>query len=557
MYAASNGNDPIGVTIYDVVAIELPGQGYIFSEEYNGQQQQIGNNRFNVLIDIHAESFNTNKSAHNRDECDKIVETIWDATSGKKDRHSISFNPNGGCGVSCNNNRGRFLVMEMTDFDDPDDINWQWRELDEKSCKQLIVQTLMSRIEERRKDLFESEILFDGIGFGTEGFDTSFNNNSNINSNINNNNTVGSRPPRLRRSRSASNMMLDANNAFHQLLNFPEVISVDEDLFEPLPINSSLRSHEVDHCDPDGFGNTMNDELNNRRCKKRERRRSLLRRSNSFESLFDNKKKIFKDPVGDLPPFLKRRSVRRQPSFIRCHNPSFTDSTGVVDPSGGRSSVNFMSRAINYATSIIPEFASSSEYHDDSQNSGEALVVSASQGLDIVLLDDRKTLSTTPTILGNNRLRILLKLERGRFLVLSPAEQQKTATDLVRTITEDWKGRILMEYGTLYNVLGHEDATDAMYWLLFGGENSTSNNNNNNNSSIQDSRTSSYAASSSLLKAPPLPDFLIAASKDILSVGTRKSLSQMTASERQAVAIEALKERNKSRQLAKEKAENS
>ena len=516
--ASSNGNDPIDVTIYDVVARER----YVLSEEYNGQQQQIGNNRFKILIDIHAESFDSNKSAHNRDECDKIVETIWDATRGKKDRHSISVNP-----LDCNNNnnnRGRFLVMERTaDFDDP----WQWRELDEKSSKELIIQKLVSRIEERRgKDLFESEdlfesseILFDGIDFGTEGINTSFISNS----------TLGSRPPRLRRSRSASNMSLDANNAFGELLNLPDLISQDgEDLSEPIPINnSSMSSLEFDH-----IGSALNDELNNR---KRGRTRSLLRRSNSFESLFDSKKKIFKNPgVDDLPPSLKQQSVRRQPSFIRSHNPTFADTTGSDLLSGGRSSRNLKS------IRNIPEFASPSEVdHDDSQNnSDEALVVSAFQGLDIVLLEDCKSLSTNLTILGNNRLRILLKLERGRFLALSPAEQQITATDLVRTITADWKGRILMKDGTLYNVMGHEDATDAINWLLLGGENTST------------SKKSSYAASSSLLKAPPLPNFLKAASKYILSTGTRKSWSQMTARERQAAAIEALKERNK-RQLAK------
>lgn len=535
MYAtSSNSNDRIDVTIYDVVARELPGgEGYVLSEEYNGQQQHIGNKNFNDLIDNHAESFGTNKSAHNRDECDKIVETIWDETRGRKDRHSISVNPLD-CNNNNNNNRGRFLVTEMAAaFDEP----WQWRELDEKSCKELIIQTLMSRVEERReRDLFEpedlfesSEILLDGIDFGTEG-GTSFISNS----------TFSSRPPRLRRSRSASNISLDAKNAFGELLNFPDVMSEDgEDLSEPLPINnSSVSSLEFDH-----FGNTLNDELNNR---KRGRTRSLLRRSNSFESLFDNKKKIFKNPgVEDLPPSLKQRSVRRQPSFIRSHNPSFVDTTGSDLLSGSRSSLNFKSMR------NIPEFASPSEvYHDDSQNnSGEALVVSASQGLDIVLLEDCKTLSTNSTVLGNNRLRILLKLERGRFLALSPAEQQITATDLVQTITADWKGRILMKDGTLYNVMAHEDATNAMYWLLLGGENTSTSNN--------DSRKSSYAASTLLLKAPPLPDFLKAASKDILSAGTRKSSSQMTARERQAAAIEALKERNKSRQLAKEKAEKN
>jgi len=512
------------VTNFDVIADELPGREYVLSEEYNGKQH-IGNNRFNVLLDIHYESFSTNSTANNQKECDKIVGIIWDATCGNRDRQDCV--PGG----DCDKYRGRFLVKHLAAFSDTNlndfdsNVDWKWKELDEKSCKRLIVQALIARKEEKTKDLFEPiDILSD------------------LNSGTGNRHSSGFRVPRLRRSRSASNIMLDAKNALGEIPNYDEI--EEEDPFEPLPITSSSNLHEVDL---DLFGN-LNHELNNR--KKRERRRSLLRRSNSFESLFD-RKKVFRNHGGVFP------SSKRQPSFIRSHNYSITPET-----SPSVRSRNIVSSADNYAASFFPDVVSSSPNNVKPAES----VVSTFQGMDVVLQSDCKTLNANSSIMGNNRLRILLTLESDRFNLLSSAEQQRTATDLLRTITEKWKGRVLTENGLSYSVLNNGDAKNAIHSLLLAGNN-TGNRNRREAASLSPTPSSSYykpsassspkPASSLLAAAPPLPDFLRDASKEILSQGRKKYSNQMSARERQAAAINALKERNKSRQLAKEKAKTT
>ena len=515
MLKGSAENVPIQLTDLDVVATELQGREFVLSEEYN-RKQHIGNNRFNVLIDIHAGSFNKNNSTNNQEECEKIVGMIHDATCGNKNEQSCISS-----GGDCNKYRGRFLVKEFANMDS------EWRELDENYCRLLIIQTLMARTVERTEDLFEPIDILGDLDSGTgASYPNSWNHN-----------TQGYRAPRLRRSRSASNMSLDTKNALGELLNLNGL--GDEDLFEPLPMTTTSDLHEVDL---DVFGNLSN-ELNNR--KKRERRRSLLRRSNSFESLFDMKKAL-KNHGGGF------QSSKRQPSFIRNHSYSIDH---VIDSSGP--SPNFVSSADHFATRNFP-----SASHD--VNALE-VVVSTFQGMDIVLQGDCKTLDSNPTILGNNRLRILLDLESGRFNLLSPSEQQNTATDLLRTITEHWKGRVLKENGFSYCVLKHCDAKYAMYNLLFG-RNNTSNRNSQENrvSSMPPFSGSKYNASSSssqkpsslLAAAPPLPAFLQHASKEILSSSRNKYSSQMSTRERQAAAINTLKERNQARLLAKQKAEN-
>jgi hypothetical protein len=320
--------------------------------------------------------------------------------------------------------------------------------------------------------------------------------------------------------------MLDSVHVFGEFPNFHEVED-EEDDFEPVPLRPSLNFHEVSHFDPDldGF-ETLNHELNNR-TKKRGRTRSLLRRSNSFESAFD-KKKMFKNPTET-----SSRSSRRMPSFIRSH-----DATSTFDLGSLR-----LSALEDFNRGSISEFESIAS--QDYKNLD--IAVPTHQGLDIVLLDDCKTLSKKLTILGNNRLRILLKLESKRFLVLSPTEQGKTASDLVSTITKDWKGRILVEKGSSYNLLNHMDALEVMHSLLLGGE--IGSDSNIREADSKPPRSSKKA----LLCAPPLPKFLQDVSKDLLACGKMKCSSEMTATERQAAAIEALKERNKNKQLAKEK----
>lgn len=351
-----------------------------------------------------------------------------------------------------------------------------------------------------------------------------------LNSGTGNRKSSGFGRPRLRRSRSATNMQLDAFSAFGEILDSGE-LQVEEDPYEPLPLTTPSDLQEIDL---DIFGN-LNSELNNR--KKRERRRSLLRRSNSFESLFD-RKKVGRNS-GGFP------SLMKQPSFIRRHNYSIAEETNVND----------------FAASFFPDSVLSSPKNAKPFETE----VSTFQGMDVVLQSDGKTLDSNPSIMGNNRLRILLNLESERYNLLSQAEQHSTTTDLLRTITEHWKGRVLKENGSSYRVLNFSDAKDALCSLLMAGNNASPRRRLEGaslsptpSSSTKPSVSSSPKPASSLLAAAPrLPDFLRDASKEILSQGRKKYSGPMTAEERQAAAIETLKERNKSRQLAKEKAKNS
>lgn len=382
----------------------------------------------------------------------------------------------------------------------------------------------MSQIEyeESREDedLFEPLDLTDAIDFWKDTSDKSYNYD----------NGSFSRPPRIRRSRSATNMMLDANNAFGELLKFHDLEDEGEDPFEPLPINASID----EDLDLDMFRN-LNHELNNQK-KKRGRRRSLLRRSNSFESLFD-KKKVFKNLDEGFPTRTSTRTSKRLPSFIQSHDYSLPRE---YDPCG--SSPNSPSAFPEFVSSVSPNVQTSE------------ILVPTFQGMDVVLQDDRKTLSRMPGVKGNSRLQILLNLEIGRFRMLSPAEQQKTATDLLMTITEKWRGRVLVENGSSYVCLCHKGATDAMRSLLLGGNNFGARKSQAPSMGRTSYMSTSKPPNSLLAAAPPLPDFLRNASKEILSSSRKRYTSEMSSRERQAAAINALKERNKARQLAKQKA---
>lgn len=399
-------------------------------------------------------------------------------------------------------------------------------------------------------DMFEPLDFSEAVDFGAEGSGP-FSVNSAFNFN-NRNSVVASRPRMYRRSQSASNIMFDANDAFGELLKFHDVDEKEleeADVFEPLPMTSEVDRFSLELRISD-FGN-MNSELNNtNRNKKRGRRRSLLRRSNSFESAFD-KKKAFKF-------FGTFQHSKRQPSFIRSRNSNSSKGDTISTLS------------LESSMKSIPDFVSSV----DSESSD--VVVDNYQGLDIVLLNDCKTLSTKPDIVGNNRLRILLKLESGRFRMLSRAERESTATDLVRMITEDWKGRMLVENRSSYNILSLKDATGALYSLLLGGGNTRNRHSQfvvssgptassylsgtsvlHKSSSLLTAAPPALHKSSSLLAAaPPLPDFLKKASAEILNSGAKQNPNDMTEKEKQNAAINALKERKKARQLAKQKTQN-
>uniref|UniRef100_A0A7S4AFQ4 Uncharacterized protein n=1 Tax=Pseudo-nitzschia australis TaxID=44445 RepID=A0A7S4AFQ4_9STRA len=395
-----------------------------------------------------------------------------------------------------------------------------------------ILQALKLQGEEKTKEIFEPLPLLDSFGFGSEKVELNYNNDI----------KTGSHKPMIpiRRSKSTSNMLFDAQNAFGELQNFYEAECQDE--FEPLPFNSSANFNVTDKI----YQNVILEKRHERNSskKKRRRKKSLLRRSNSFESLSSYDKGKDTKHVNGASPL---SSTLHFP-LTHSHIDSCTHTTG--------SSPNSMPRAIDDANINIQR-----TYLGPSRDpNNEGIAVPAHQGMNIVFTDGCKALSTKPTFVGNNRLRVLVDLQRERFRELSSVEQQKTASDLVETIALRWKCQLLVENGLSYVTLSHKEATDAMCGLLLNGT-------GNNIYSREDDagpllpvsahvsstlyvNTSSTSTSSSLLSAPQLPEFLRNASNEILNSGKSELSDQMTTRERQAVAVEMLKERNKIRQLA-------
>jgi hypothetical protein len=503
-----NPSPIIEVKNFDVLAEERTAGCFVLLEN---QIDQIGNNRFKVLIDMYENSYNTNYSDNNHEECDKIIGTIMDITCLKHTDNSTNHN-NDTCGrdqsSDCNKRRGRFIVKTVpssssssNDSNDSNTVDCEWRELNEKDSELLIRQTFKSRTEE----VTEEEEIFEPMSIN-------YNSNSNSNSNSNNDNELNersmneTRQPSLRRSQSASNLIADTRALYDWV---KEETEDEEDIFEPMPMYAASMDFRLISDFPsiiDGGNTTQRDDN-----KKRGRRSSLLRRSNSFDSgLTLDKKKTFKNSV----------------------------------------SSSFMKRAMKFGITKIKSGASS-------RNIGKGEIVPTHQGMDIVFASDCKTLSTKSTIVGNNRLDVMLTIEKERFLRLSPVEQKNVTIDLVKTVTEFWKGQVLIENGGFaYGKLSHDEAVDAMNSLLLGetGENSSSFPSPSTMGLASSTSTGSASTMTSrtlLSSVPPLPDFLRNASHEILN-SSRKS-NEITPQERQSTAVKIMKERKKKTQERKEK----
>ena len=499
MSKENNPSPIIEVKNFDVLTEERTAGCFFLLEN---QIDQIGNNRLKVLIDMYENSYNTNYSDNNHEECDKIIGTIMDITCLK---HTDNNSNNDTCGrdqsSDCNKRRGRFIVKAVPssssdDSNDSNTVHCEWRELNENDSELLIRQTFKSRTEEI--EVIEEEGIFEPMPINYDSYND--NENELIERSMNE-----TRQPSLRRSQSASNLIADTRT----LYDWEAAIKKEdeEDLFEPMSIYaaSSMDFLVEDFPSFDGGNTTKPDN------KKRGRRSSLLRRSNSFDSgLTLDKKKT------------SRYSV----------------------------SSSFMKRAMKFGTSKINSGALSRI-----MNNGE--VVPTHQGMDIVFASDCKTLSKKSNIVGNNRLDVMLKIEKERFLRLSPVEKKDVAIDLVKTVTEFWKGRVLIESGGFsYGTLSHDEAVDAMNSLLLGdggnGRSFPSPLPMGLISSISTSSSSTMASSRTLLSSvPALPEFLRNASHDILN-SSRKS-NEITPQERQSTAVKIMKERRKKTQERKEK----
>ncbi|VEU41151.1 unnamed protein product [Pseudo-nitzschia multistriata] len=499
---------PIKVTDFDIVAKEVPGPKYVLAEDYNNGKH-IGNNRFDVLVDMYVDDFHMNQSKNHRAECDRIIGIIRNV-----------------------NSRGRFLGKALTTpgEGDGDSDSDRFIELSDKDARLLIEETITTRIEAKQKEIFEPLPLLDAIGFGRESFYNEGKHYDNNHNNIDGTNTGKTGPPVLRRSRSASEMGSDADDAFWEVLRDLEPEPVDyesnrqADEFEPLP----LHANDSSCIDPDLVlrttrGYRTNHNNNTGDTKKRGRRYSLLRRSNSFESAFDRKKTI-KNLYGVVP------KLRQRPGPLI---PSFDDPQA--------SSPAFVADAIHSTMDMIAGMG---------RGATSGAGVRTHRGMDVVFEQKDPSapgggyaLSPKADIVGNNRLRVLIDLEKDRVGRLPTVEQHTAASGMVTTVTNDWKGRLLVDRGRFasYASLGREEATAAVLCLLVGPSGGTPAH------GATRPAAASGATSSLLSSAPPLPAFLLKASNEILNGGRQKHT--MTTKERQARAVENLK----ARQLAKEK----
>lgn len=427
----------IKATHFDVLVEELPGP--LFQLRQN-QEQQIGTNRLNVLIDIHLNSFKLHYGENNKVECDKVLGAIIDVTTCSK---------GGGTCLP-----GRFLATAEAD-------KGTWRELDRNECEQLIRRIMVSRCSPVKK----RESNFEPLAVDASP-------NMYLISTGEEQQELMNKP--LRKSRSATNLIGDARRFF----SF--TIEEEEDQFDPMPFNTQSMELTSTDFSPFEIGSGMIAEGSSGKNKRgRGSRTSLLRRSNSFNSglKFGSKKKTLR---------------------------------GV--------------------------------FHNNCGN-----LVPAHEGMDVVFKEGCRSLSTKTTIIGNNRLLVMVTLEKETFPMKSTTEQSNTLIELVNTVVQQWNGRILVDKGYAYCILGADKAVDAMRNLFISESDAdgvTSHGNKFNPFSLTN-------PSRNKLFSPTLPAFLRNASNEILHSG-RKS-NEVTPEERQNTAVRIMKERMKKRQEAKEK----
>ena len=147
-------------------------------------------------------------------------------------------------------------------------------------------------------------------------------------------------------------------------------------------------------------------------------------------------------------------------------------------------------------------------------------VVTIPEGMDVVLASSGRKLTTKGNVVGNNRLEVMLSLQKGRYQQLGPAEQEKVAKDLVKAVCQFWGGRVLIEQGHAYAKLNDEQAVAFMKNLLSPESHakpvSVPSAVPSAIPSAVPSAVPSASASKPLLSAPPVPEFLRQASREIL-----------------------------------------
>lgn len=263
--------------------------------------------------------------------------------------------------------------------------------------------------------------------------------------------------------------------------------------------------------------------------KKRGRRLSLLRRSASESTMMDDKKKLHNRGLGmgsmglGDSAGLALESIGVGIDNVEGDQDDELSSTGLgrfytVSSTAERSSISSLTRQVS-----APVIMRSSEQ------------IKEWQGMDVVLSASGRMLSSKEIVIGNNRLTVLLSLQKQRYWSLSPEEREKVAADLVKVVCQYWGGRVLIDQGFAYAKLGDDQATLAMKNLL-------------DPEHAQTIIVSTSIPSKPLLSAPPVPAFLREASMEILSSNGVHTGDQHTM---QNQAVKSLQARKAKRTMTK------
>jgi hypothetical protein len=334
----------------------------------------------------------------------------------------------------------------------------------------------------------------------------------------------------------------------------PDQSGEEEDLFAPLPVTSKIDLGKMD-IPSSAFGNM---ELND--TKKRGRRQSLLRRSASESTMMLDKKKGLKNLEGEL-----YRAIGQSPppppnaTLRRYHSEDVPDTKPLpVDGPALRGLHRFKSVSDLPPPRSLSDTDAVANKREHSRNGSAAsgTIAHAIEKMDVVLNGDRRSFSSRSDIIGNNRLRVMLTLEERKYLTLSPEEQTDAASNLVKAVTVYWGGRILADKEFAYEILTHDESVEALKYLLSSslpsqaaaqeviGHASVT-------SSLLSKTTSKTSSSVPLLAAaPPIPEFLRNASREILNSGKGSNLAGPE--QMQSAAVRSIKERAGKRQMAKE-----
>lgn len=247
--------------------------------------------------------------------------------------------------------------------------------------------------------------------------------------------------------------------------------------------------------------------------KKRGRRRSLLRRSASESTMLDDKKKLHIRGLG----------LDTMASVAVLDEEDFD-----LSDSGGLSPVPISKQRAPIPAGLMRQASAPVITRSSEQ-------IKNWKGMDVVLSASGRMLTSKETVVGNNRLQVMLTLQKPKYMNADPEEQERIAADLVKAVCQHWGGKILIDQGFTYARLGDDQATTAMKNLL-------------NPDEAQTIIVSTAPPSKPLLSAPPVPAFLREASMEIL---TSNGVNTGDPQSMQSQAVKSLQARKAKRTMTK------